>query len=61
MNNLLSIKKIVEAELKIDLCELIKDISFKSLLKHSIRKNSNPIDASVLLIGYVKNNYIMEV
>lgn len=60
MNNLLSIKKIVEAELKIDLCELIKDESFKALLRHALRKNINSIDASSLLIDYTKNNYIME-
>lgn len=60
LNNLLSIKKIVEAEIKINLCELIKDESFKTLLKHALRKNINSIDASCLLIDYTKNNYIME-
>ena len=60
MNNLLSIKKVVEAELKTDLCELIKDESFKALLRHALRKNINTIDASAILIDYTKNNYIME-
>ena len=58
LNNLLTIKKIVEAEIKINLCELIKDESFKALLKHSLRKNINAIDASTILIDYTKNNYM---
>ena len=53
-----SIKKIVKAELKIDLYKLIQDESFKALLKHALRKRLNPIDASALLIDYTKNNYI---
>ena len=60
LNNFNSIKKIVEAEIKIDFCELIKDESFKALLRHALRKNINTIDASAILIDYTKNNYIME-
>jgi len=58
MKNYFSIKKIIEAELKIDMCDLIKDDSFKALLKYSIRKQLDPIDASSLLLGYLKENYI---
>jgi len=60
LNNFNSIKKIVEAEIKVDFCELIKDDSFKTILKYVLRKNLNSIDASVLLIDYTKTNYQME-
>jgi len=60
MKIFLQTKQIVESELKILFCELIKDDSFKNILKYGLKKQMNAIDLSVLLIDYIKNNYQRE-